>query len=179
MANASKATTEARVHELLAIFLDGAQSWDAFQFIRTKEQEPESVFHVPEGGKPLSDAMIRKLITRAYKLMDGAFEKRRGKLLRRHTARLNHLFARASTNGELNIALGCLKHEAELLGLNRLDLLKRLESLEKRLDEMRLAAEKSRHVPDEKLRRLETLEKQLAARQAASNGHSEEVNPND
>lgn len=117
--NASKAIAEARVGELLAILLDGAQSWDAFQFVREKEKEPESVWHVPEDATPLSDAMIRKYVTRAYKLMDGAFEKSRGKLLRRHVAKLHHLYGRATTSGELSVARAVLRDLGDIFGFHK------------------------------------------------------------
>ncbi len=107
--NASKALAEQRVTELLSILLDGAQSWDAFQFVRTKEKEDGSAWFVARDATPLSDAMIRKYLGRAYKLMESAHEKSRKRLFRRHVARLNHLFGRATTTGELSVARAVLR----------------------------------------------------------------------
>jgi hypothetical protein len=114
MANASKAVAEARVNEILLILLDNAQSWDAFHYVRKMEKEEGSIWFVPEGATPLSDAMIRKYLTRAYKAMESAHEKRRGKLIRRHIARLNHLLGKCMTTGEWSVARATLRDLAEM-----------------------------------------------------------------
>jgi hypothetical protein len=134
---ADKATAERRVNDLLAIVLDGAQGWDVFQYVREKEIEEGSVWFVAEGATPLSDAMIRKYLTRAYRLMESAHEKRRRVLFRRHVAKLNHLYARAVTNGELAVARAVLRDLAEmqrLLPRPEDELRKEVERLKKVLE---------------------------------------------
>jgi len=137
MSKADKATSEARVNDLLAVVLDGAQGWDVFQYVREKEADPESAWFVAEGTTPLSDAMIRKYLTRTYKLMESAHEKSRSRLLRRHIAKLNHLYARATTNGELAVARAVLRDLAEmqrLLPRPEDDLRREVEALKKQLE---------------------------------------------
>jgi hypothetical protein len=136
---ADKATAERRVNDLLAIVLDGAQGWDVFQYVREKEAEEGSVWFVLQGATPLSDGMIRKYLTRAYRLMESAHEKSRRRLFRRHVARLNHLYARATTAGELSVARAVLRDLAEmqrLLPRPEDELRREVERLKKLLEGM-------------------------------------------
>jgi len=117
MAKADKALSARRVDDVLRIRLDGAQFWDVVEFVREKERDPESAWHVAEGDKPLSDGMIRKYQERADALMLSAHEKSRKKLIRRHLAQRRHLYAKANLAGDVRGALACLRDEAELLAL--------------------------------------------------------------
>src|SRR5262245_56453076 len=86
---ADKALAEARVNDLLAVVLDGGRRWDVVEYVRTQEQEAGSLWFVAEGATPLSDAMIRKYLTRTYKVLESAHEKNRQRLFRHHVAKLN------------------------------------------------------------------------------------------
>jgi hypothetical protein len=142
---ADKATATRRVHDLLAVVLDGAQGWDVFQYVRTQEQQEGTVWFVGDAATPLSDAMIRKYLTRTYKLLESAQEKSRRRLLRRHVARLNHLYARATTTGELSVARAVLRDLAEiqrLLPRPEDELRREIEELKKMLGEVEHGTEK-------------------------------------
>jgi hypothetical protein len=117
MAKADKALAARRLDDILRIRLDGAQWWDVREFVREKEKEEGSAWHVGPDGKPLSDAMIRKYQERADKLVYESHEKSRKKLFRRHLAQRRNLYARATTAGDIRTALACLDSEADLLGL--------------------------------------------------------------
>ena len=128
---ADTALSERRVNDILDILLDGAQSWDVFHFVR-ENQATESNWTLAEGQEPLSDGAIKKYITRAYRLMDGAFEKSRGKLLRRHVTMLNHVYARSMKAQEYSVARATLKDLAEVQRL----LPNPAEQLERVVEEM-------------------------------------------
>src|SRR5262249_49154062 len=114
MAKADKALAARRVDDVLRIRLDGARWWDVRDFVREKEKEEGSAWFVAAGDKPLSDAMIRKYQERADRLVDQEHEKSRKRLFRRHVARLNHLYGRATTTGELSVARAILRDLAEM-----------------------------------------------------------------
>jgi hypothetical protein len=114
---ASRILTERRVGELLRIRLDGAERWDVVEFVRSKEGEKGSAWEVPDGGKPLSEAMLWKLLTRADRLVHESHERSRKKLFRRHLAQRRNLYAKAMLAGDLRTALSVVQDEAELLGL--------------------------------------------------------------
>src|ERR1700676_4579409 len=109
MAQADKALSGRRTEDLLRIRLDGAEWWDVVQFVREKQAEEGSAWHIAEGETPLSDAMIRKYQERADNLLASAHEKSRKKLLRRHLAQRRHLYAKASLAGDVGSALRCLR----------------------------------------------------------------------
>jgi hypothetical protein len=136
---ADKALSERRVNDLLDILLDGAQVWEVFQFCREKQADPESNWTLAEGQEPLSDGAIRKYITRAYREMYGAFEKSRGKLLRRHLAKLNRVYSRAMAACDYSVARATLKDLAEIQRLlpNPADALQRtVDELMTRLSQL-------------------------------------------
>jgi hypothetical protein len=133
MAKTDKALAERRVNELLSIVLDGAQGFNVFQYVRRKEQEPESAWFVAQDASPLSDAMIRKYLTRAYKAMESAHEKSRGKQRRRHIAKLNYVYAIALRTGELSVARATLKDLAEVERL----LPSPADEIQKQIDELK------------------------------------------
>jgi hypothetical protein len=117
MAKADKALAARRVDDVLRIRLDGAQFWDVREFVREKEKEPGSAWFLAAGEGPLSDSQIRRYQQKADRLAHESHERSRGRLFRRHLAQRRHLYARATTTGELRTALACLRDEGELLGL--------------------------------------------------------------
>ncbi len=114
---ASKAQVEARVTELLRIRLDGAEWWDVCEYVRDKEQEEGSNWHLAEGAKPLSDSQLWRYLARVDNAIAESCRASRKKLLRRHQAQRRNLYAKAVSQGDIRTALQCARDEAELLGL--------------------------------------------------------------
>jgi hypothetical protein len=117
VAKADKALVARRVEEVLRIRLDGAEWWDIREYVREKEAEPGSAWHLEDGATPLSDSQIRRYQQRADALLERSHERSRKKLLRRHLAKRRHLYAKATLAGDVRAALACLRDECELLGL--------------------------------------------------------------
>jgi hypothetical protein len=114
---ATNAQVQARVEEVLAIRLDGAEFWDVREYAREKEQEEGSAWHVAEGDKPLSDGQLWRYIGRADKMIAESCRASRKKLLRRHLAQRRNLYAKAVSQGDMRTALAAADSEAKLLGL--------------------------------------------------------------
>jgi hypothetical protein len=106
-----------RVEEILRIRLDGAEWWDCCEFVREKEQEEGSAWHLADGDKPLSEASLRRYLTKADQLIAESCRASRKKVLRRHLAQRRNLYAKAVSAGDYRTALAASKDEAELLGL--------------------------------------------------------------
>lgn len=109
--------TEQRITDLLRIRLDGAEWWDVVEFVRMREAEPGNAWSVPDGGIPLSEGMMRKLLARADKMVQTSHVRSRRILVRRHLAQRRNLYAKAVLSSEYRVALACLQDEAQLLGL--------------------------------------------------------------
>jgi hypothetical protein len=114
---ATKQQTERRVEELLRIRLDGAEFWDLREYVREKEKEEGSAWHLAPGATPLSDSQIRRLASRADALIAASRERSRRKAVRLHLARRRNLYAKAVLQGDIRTALAVLRDEAELLDL--------------------------------------------------------------
>jgi hypothetical protein len=112
-----KALLHRRVEEILRIRLDGAEFWDVVEFVREKEAEAGSAWHLAEGDKPLTDAALRRYLCHADKLVAESCRASRRKLLRRHLAQRRNLYAKAVSQGDVKAALAVLRDEAELLDL--------------------------------------------------------------
>src|SRR2546421_11364180 len=96
MSRATKEQVEARVTDLLRILLDGAEAgWDLCEFVREKEAEEGSYWHVAEGAKPLSYSQIRRYVEKAEKLIARSCRTSRKKLLGQHQAVRRNLEAKA------------------------------------------------------------------------------------
>jgi hypothetical protein len=128
-----------RVEEVLRIRLDGAQLHDIVQYASEK-------------GWAISDRQVSTYIRRADDLLVKRQEKSRRRLLARHLAQREALFARAVNAADLRTALAIADSTAKLQGLftDTRDLKElarlaasqgeRIRELEKRLDEARRAA---------------------------------------
>jgi hypothetical protein len=114
---ATKTKILARAEEILRIRLDGAQFWDVREYVREKEREPDTVWTLPDGAKPLSDPTLWRYIAKADKLIAESCRSSRKKLLRRHLAQRRNLYAKAVSQGDIKAALAVLRDEAELLAL--------------------------------------------------------------
>lgn len=114
---ATKAQIQARVEEVLAIRLDGAEFWDVREYAREKEAEEGSPWQLAEGQKPLSDGQLRRYISRADRMVAESYRASRKKLLRRHLGWRRNLYAKAVSAGDYRAALAAARDEAELLSL--------------------------------------------------------------
>jgi hypothetical protein len=114
---ASKATVQKRVEELLRIRLDGAELWDIREYVREKEAEGGSPWHLADGEKPLSDSQLYRYLQRVDSQIAESCRTSRKKLLRRHQAQRRNLYAKAVSAGDYRAALAVLRDEAELQGL--------------------------------------------------------------
>src|SRR5947199_6817127 len=101
---ATKAQVQARVEEVLAIRLDGAEFWHVREYAREKEREEGSAWHLAEGQKPLSDGQLWRYIGRADKMIAESCRASRKKLLRRHLAQRRSLYAKAVSAGDYRTA---------------------------------------------------------------------------
>jgi hypothetical protein len=114
---ATRAQVQARVEEVLAIRLDGAEFWNVREYAREQEQTPGSAWELKDGAKPLSDGQLWRYIGMADKLIAESCRSSRKKLLRRHLAKRRNLFAKALSAGDYRAALAAAESEAKLQGL--------------------------------------------------------------
>src|SRR5579871_2448870 len=114
---ATKAIIAQRVEEILRIRLDGAEFIDVREYVREKEREPGSIWEVPDGAKPLSDAQLWRYIARSDQLLAQSCRASRKKLYRRHLAQRRNLYAKAVNQGDIRAALAVLDSEAKMIGL--------------------------------------------------------------
>jgi hypothetical protein len=101
---ATKAEVNKRVEELLAIRLAGAEFWDVKQYAAEKEWR-------------VSERQLWSYIHKSDRLLAETLDKDRDRLINRHLAQRQTLFARAMQVSDYRTALAILKDEAELFGL--------------------------------------------------------------
>jgi hypothetical protein len=118
---ASKATTRARVEDILRVLNDGATCWQMRQYVAQMEQKGESPWTIPEGGKALSERQIRRYVAAADKVIAEDNRTHRAKRRRRHVAKLQSLYARCVNKGDERTARAVLHDLAELQGLHGTD----------------------------------------------------------
>jgi hypothetical protein len=111
----TKEQVQARVDEILGIWLDGAQSWDFVQYVRDKEREEGSLWYVTEGHEPLSYCQIRRYVMKAEARIAATCKANREKLFRQHLVQRRHLYAKALSQGDIRTALAVKDSEAKLL----------------------------------------------------------------
>ena len=113
---AGKLTAQRRLEDLYAIRLDGAEFPDIREYVREKEAEAGSAWHLKEGETPLSDSQIRRYLARADQLVCGTLEHSRKKIRNRRLRQRRRLYAKAMAAGDLRCALSVLDSESRLLG---------------------------------------------------------------
>jgi hypothetical protein len=133
----TKAQVLMRVEEVLAIRLAGAEMPGVREYVREREKDADSPWHLAEGQKPLSDSQLWRYIARADRLMEASIHASRRRHLRRHLARRGELYARAFNAGDYRTALAVLDSQAKLMGLDNAELAAKLAALEKKIQEMR------------------------------------------
>jgi hypothetical protein len=111
---ATAATYEQRVQAVLQIRLDGAEGWDARNFVAEREKAGEAPWKIPRGGKPLSYRQISNYVKAADKLISESCRASRKQALRRHLAQRRSIYARAVQSGDLRTALAVLDSLAKL-----------------------------------------------------------------
>jgi hypothetical protein len=126
-----------RVEEVLRIILDGAQHHDVVDYANEK-------------GWGITDRQVREYVRRADELLVERREKNRKRLLARHTARREALFARAINAADLRTALAVVDSLAKLQGMftdpKDLQELARLAASQgERIRELEDRLERSRH----------------------------------
>ena len=102
---------------MLRIKLDGAEFWDIREYVREKEKEEGSVWHLEPGDDPLSDSQIRRYMQRVDVSIAESCRDKKKKLIGRHLAQRRNLYAKAVSAGDLRTALAVLRDEAELEAL--------------------------------------------------------------
>jgi hypothetical protein len=144
---ASEATVRRRVEELLRIRLDGAELWDIREYVREKEAEEGSAWHLAAEQKPLSDAQLYRYLERVDSHIAESCKAGRRKLLRRHLAQRRNLYTKAVLQGDVKAALAVLRDEAQLLDLYpsaEAKLAREVEELKKQLAEAEARRERER-----------------------------------
>ena len=114
----TKAQVEARVTQIVRIRLDGAEFWDVREYVREKEQQEDSPWHLAEGQKSLSNSQLWRYIAKADKEITASCHASRKKLVRRHLAQRRNLYAKAISAGDYRAALAAAESEAKLQGLH-------------------------------------------------------------
>src|SRR5947209_7067029 len=106
---ATKATADRRVEELLRIRLDGAELWDIREYVREKEAEEGSAWHLAAGEKPLSDSQLYRYLQKVVSHIAESCRESRPKLLRLSLARRGNLYAKAVSQGDVRAGLAVLR----------------------------------------------------------------------
>jgi hypothetical protein len=114
---ATKAVLAQRVVDVLRLRVQGAAFWDVCEWVREREQEKGSPWHLPEGDKPLSNGTLWRLIARADRMAAENYRASAKRLLRRHLVRREHLYSVAVLQGDVRAALAVLADAAALEGL--------------------------------------------------------------
>jgi hypothetical protein len=99
-----KTTVRARVEEVLQIRLRGAQHTDI-------------VKHAEEQGWNVGERQLRSYIAQSDEILEETLEKDRQRLLNRHLAQRQTLYAHAFAAADYSTAKAILQDEATLLGL--------------------------------------------------------------
>jgi hypothetical protein len=133
---ANKATTRARVDDVLRVLNDGATCWQIRQYVAEREATREAPWTIPEGGRPLSERQIRRYIALADKVIAEENRTHRRRLIRRHVAKLQSLFARCVNKGDERTARAVLHDLAEVQGLLGDELARQVEDLQRRIDKL-------------------------------------------
>ncbi|HEY2909029.1 MAG TPA: hypothetical protein VGI99_02225 [Gemmataceae bacterium] len=97
-------TVAARVEEVLRIRLDGAQFHDVVQYSAEKQWD-------------INERQLRNYIRRADELLVKRTDRNRRRVVARHLAQRQALFARAVNAADYRTALAILADEAKLRGL--------------------------------------------------------------
>ena len=113
------ATIQARVDELLAIHLDGANVIDMRHFVAEKVAAGEPPWRVPDDGQAVDAKTLAGYVAEAEKARDKVTGRTEGnaKDMKAHLAKRRNLYAKAVSQGDVRAALSCLRDEATLLGL--------------------------------------------------------------
>ena len=145
---ADRATVLKRIEEVLRIRLDGAQYHDILQY-------------AAENNWDLKERQLREYIARADKLLVERQDKSRKKVVARHLAQRQALYARAVNAADYRTALAILDSDAKLRGLypekDIKELVKlaaaqgtRIEDLERKLRDAHTLAETPPTASDER-----------------------------
>ena len=110
-------TRQRRTDEFVRIRLRGAKFWDLKEYVREKEKELGSAWHLLDGQAPMCDAQIGIYQRQADDVIIASVEQDREKVIARSLARREELYACALAAGEIRTALSCEQDLGALLGL--------------------------------------------------------------
>jgi hypothetical protein len=97
--------------------LQGGKGWQVLDYVREQQGNEQSPWFVPTDKKPLADSCLWRYLALADDQIDKDFSRSRKRLYRGHSAKLDFLYAKAVTSGELSVARAILHDLAELRGL--------------------------------------------------------------
>jgi hypothetical protein len=120
---APKTERDARVHAILKLRLGGAEFPDILEWANAPEQKWN-----------VSERQLWRYIAAADALCEHYFNHRAKSLLSRHLLQRRQLYAHALGAGDFGTALRVLQDEAKLESLYDMDLVARIEALEKEAD---------------------------------------------
>ncbi len=115
--HANKATYELRVQSIVQVILDGAETWDIFQFVAEQQEAGEKPWKMGRAQKPIGERQIRNYIADANKRIIESSVKADADALRHHLSKRRNLYARAVNAGDINTALAVLRDTAALQDL--------------------------------------------------------------
>jgi len=115
--HANKATYELRVQSIVQVILDGAETWDIFQFVAEQEDEGKAPWEMGRSRKHICERQIRNYIADANKRIIESSVKHDADALRHHLSKRRNLYARAVNAGDINTALAVLRDTAALQDL--------------------------------------------------------------
>ena len=114
---ATKVQSQRRVDDLAIFRVQGAEFRHIREYVTEKERVPESPWFLMDGQKPMSDAQLRRYVSRADKQIADDLRSTRRLRLGRHIAQRRHLYLEALAIGDIRTALAVLESEAKMLGL--------------------------------------------------------------
>jgi hypothetical protein len=107
---------ERRLAEVAELLINsGFQNIDIEAHVRAVERDPNSIWYVPPGEKPLAYMSLRRYIHRTEKRLAKDISKDREKLIVRHLGQRQSLYKKALKSGDLKIAAEMLDKEEQLL----------------------------------------------------------------
>jgi hypothetical protein len=114
--NRPKEIMEARYTEIAELLINGGfQNLDIVGHVRALENDPNSVWYVPEGEQPLAYWSLRRYVQKTEKRLARDISRDREKLVVRHLGQRQNLYKKALKNGDLKIAAEMLDAEERLL----------------------------------------------------------------
>jgi hypothetical protein len=113
----TKAIMRARIREILAWRLDGAEIWDLLPLVEKNQAEGVYPWAIPSGCTPIGKRALRRYITKADSLIEKECQHDRERLLRQAVAERRRARSRALAKGDDRLAFDISRDLARLQGL--------------------------------------------------------------